>query len=180
MHSNTHKCSCRALEILGHSPVHVMSCQCHTLATCCGLKWVLSDCSLGPNPRGGFSGCAVAPHLPVSISFPLSVRDNYHGKHVMHFGFQRLLKTRNPRKPAIIRNLRTGNLCCISWKSHKFAQIHIAWKTQNVTILGLVGPLFLFPSCPLSLLTHLGPFSSDSHQPLPIYSTDPLMRTLVP
>ena len=47
-------------------------------------------------------------------------------------------------------------------------------------ILGLVGPLFLFPSRPLSLLTHLGPFPSDSHRPLPIYSTDPLMRTLVP
>ena len=33
----------------------------------------------------------------------------------------------------------------------------------HVTILGLVGPLFLFPSRPLSLLTHLGPLPSDSH-----------------
>ena len=41
-------------------------------------------------------------------------------------------------------------------------------------------PIFLFPSCPLSLLTHLGPLPLNSHQPLPIYSTDPLMRTLVP
>ena len=49
----------------------------------------------------------------------------------------------------------------------------------RVTILGLVGPLFLFPSRPLSLLTHLGPLPSDSHRPLPILSTDPLMRTLV-
>ena len=40
-------------------------------------------------------------------------------------------------------------------------------------------PIFLFPSCPLSLLTHLGPLPSDSHRPLPIYSTDPLMHTLV-
>ena len=33
-------------------------------------------------------------------------------------------------------------------------------------------PIFYFPLCPLSLLTHLGPL------PLPIYSTDPLMRTI--
>ena len=51
---------------------------------------------------------------------------------------------------------------------------------QSVMILGLVGPLFLFPSRPLSLLTHLGPLPSNSHRPLPIYSTDPLMRTPVP
>ena len=52
-------------------------------------------------------------------------------------------------------------------------------KDVPVTILGLVGPLFLFLSCPLSLLTHLGPFPSDSHRPLPIYSIDPLMCTFV-
>ena len=46
-------------------------------------------------------------------------------------------------------------------------------------ILRLVGPLFLFPSCPLSLLTHLGPSSSDSHCLLPIYSIDPLMHTIL-
>ena len=45
--------------------------------------------------------------------------------------------------------------------------------------LDLQGPYFLFPSCPLSLLTHLGPSPSDSHRPLPIYSTDPLMRTFL-
>ena len=49
---------------------------------------------------------------------------------------------------------------------------------DGVTILGLVGPLFLFPSCPLFLLTHLGPSPSNSHHLLPIYSSDPMMRTI--
>ena len=48
-------------------------------------------------------------------------------------------------------------------------------------ILGLVGPLFFyFPRALFPYLTHPGPFPSNSHRPLPIYSTDPLMRTLVP
>ena len=49
-----------------------------------------------------------------------------------------------------------------------------------VTILGLVGPLFLFSLHPLSLLTHLGPLPYNSHRPLLIYSTDPLVCTFVP
>ena len=50
--------------------------------------------------------------------------------------------------------------------------------TKDVTILGLVGPLFLLLLHPLSLLTHLSPSPSDFHHLLPIYSNDPLMRTI--
>ena len=45
---------------------------------------------------------------------------------------------------------------------------HSTLCMRCVTIFGFVGPLFLFPLRPLSLLTHLSPFPSDSHRPLPI------------
>ena len=67
-----------------------------------------------------------------------------------------------------IGNMTTEEKPNIPDQYQRHAKIFSEQESQSVMILGLVGPLFLFPSRPLSLLTHLGSLPSDSHQPLPI------------